>query len=126
DFAFDVDRDLFGQIAVGDSRGNGGDVAHLVGQAGGHEIDVVGQVFPRAGQPTNVGLATEFSFGAYLAGHTRHFRREGAKLIDHRVDGVFEFENFPFDVDGDLLGQVTVGHGGRHGGDVTDLTRQVP
>ena len=29
DFAFDIDRDLFGQVAVGDGGGHFGDVTHL-------------------------------------------------------------------------------------------------
>ncbi len=39
--------------------------------------------------------------------------------------GVFQFENFPLHVHGDLLGQVAVRHGGRHGRDVSHLVRQV-
>src|SRR5207247_2615223 len=41
------------------------------------------------------------------------------------VDGVFEFEDFPLDVHRDLAGEVASGDGGGHGGDVTDLCREV-
>src|SRR5206468_2861906 len=47
DLALDVDGDLLAQVAVGDRRGDLGDVAHLAGQVGRHEVDVVGQVLPR-------------------------------------------------------------------------------
>ena len=53
----------------------------------------------------------------------RHFRRERAELIDHRVDGLLQLQNFAAHIDGDLLGQVAVGHGDRHLGDVADLRR---
>src|SRR5437667_220276 len=41
------------------------------------------------------------------------------------VDGVLQLENFALHIDGDLLGQVAVGDGGGHLGDVADLGRQV-
>ena len=75
--------------------------------------------------PSHVGLPAELAFGADFAGHAGHFGGERAKLIDHRVDGVFQLENFAFHVDGDLLGQVAVGHGGGHFGDVAHLAGQV-
>src|SRR6201984_1154598 len=46
-----------------------------------------------------------FSFGADLAGHARHFSRERAELVHHRVDGVFEFQDFAADGDRDLFGE---------------------
>ena len=125
DFAFDVDGDLLGQVAVGDGRGHVGDVAHLAGQVAGHEVDAVGQVLPGAGDALDVGLAAELSFGADFAGHAGHFGGERAELIDHRVDGVLQFEDFALDVDGDLLGQVAVGDGLGHVGDVAHLAGQV-
>ena len=71
------------------------------------------------------GLAAELAFGADLARHARHFRRERSQLIDHRVDGVLELQDLAADVDGDLLRQVAVGDGDRHFGDVADLRGQV-
>ena len=91
------------QVAVGDGGGHVGDVAHLAGQVAGHRIDAIGQVLPGAGDALHVGLAAELAFGADFAGHARHFRGERAELIDHRVDGVLQFEDFAFHVDGDLL-----------------------
>ena len=49
DLAARVDGDRLGQVAVGDRGRHLGDVAHLVGQVARHEVDVVGQVLPRAG-----------------------------------------------------------------------------
>src|SRR5262249_39728677 len=42
-----------------------------------------------------------------------------------RVDGVLELEDLAADVDGDLLGEVTVGHRHRHLGDVPHLGGEI-
>ena len=125
DLALDVDGDLLGEVAVGDGRGHVGDVADLAGEVAGHEVDAVGQVLPGAGDPLDVGLPAELSFGADLAGDAGHFRGERAELVDHRVDGVLELEDLALDVDGDLLGEVAVGDGRGHGGDVAHLGGEV-
>jgi hypothetical protein len=70
-------------------------------------------------------LTAEDPFGADLARHARHLGGERAELIHHRVDGVLQFENLAFDVDGDLLRQVTGRDGRRDIGDVAHLSRQV-
>src|SRR6266403_300769 len=49
------------------------------------------------------------SFSTYFTRHARNFRCKRIQLVDHRVDGVFEFENFTLHVDGDFLGEVAVG-----------------
>ena len=121
--ALHVDRDLLRQVAVGHGGRHGGDVAHLAGQVAGHRVHGVGQVLPRAGHAFHVGLAAELSFGTHLAGHARHFRGERAQLVHHRVDGVLQLQDLALHVDGDLLRQVAVGHGRRHGGDVAHLAR---
>ncbi len=48
DLALDVDGDLLREVAVRDGRRHLGDVAHLVGEVRGHQVDVVGEVLPRA------------------------------------------------------------------------------
>ena len=68
DLPLDVDRDLLGQVAVGDGGRDLGDVAHLVGEVAGHRVDVVGQVLPDAGHAADLGLAAEPALGADLAG----------------------------------------------------------
>ena len=44
--------------------------------------------------PRHVGLAAEPAFGADFARDARHFGREGVELIDHRVDGFLQLQDF--------------------------------
>ena len=113
------------EVAVGHGRRDLGDVAHLARQVAGHEVDVVGQVLPGAGDARDLGLAAELALGADLARHARHLRGEGAQLVDHRVDRVLELEDLALDVDGDLLREVAVGDRRGDVGDVAHLARQV-
>src|SRR4029077_19566349 len=124
-FAAHVDRDLFRQVAVGDRRRHFSDVAHLRGEVGGHRIDRVGQILPRAGDAKHVGLAAELAFSAHLAGDAGHLAGERVELIHHRVDGFFQLQDFAADVHRDLFRQVATGDRGRHFGDVAYLRRQV-
>src|SRR5439155_1537727 len=112
DFPFNIDGDLLREVAIGDGGGYGSDIAHLAGEVSCHRLVRSGQVFPRAGDAVDFGLAAELSFGADLACHARHFGGERRKLIDHRVDGVFELKDFTFNVHGDFLGEIAVSHGG--------------
>ena len=125
DFARHVDGDLLGQVALGDGGGDFGDVADLAGQVAGHRVDAVGQILPGAGDAAHQRLAAELAFGADLARDARHFAGKRVELVDHRVDGVLQLENFAAHVDRDLLGQVAIGDRGRHFGDVADLRGQV-
>src|SRR5262249_14973478 len=120
-----IDGDLARQVAGGDGLGHVGDVADLAGEVAGHEVDVVRQVVRGAGHTFDIGLRAEIDFGAGFTGLTRHFRGEGAKLIDHGVNGVFQLQNLAFDIDGDLFRQVAVGHGGGDLGDVADLAGEI-
>ena len=124
-FALHVDRDLARQVAARDGRRHLGDVAHLRGQVRAHDVDRVGEVLPRAGHAGHDRLHAEPAFRADFARHARHFRRERAQLLDHRVDGFLELQNFAADVDGDLARQVAVGDGDGHFGDVAHLAGQV-
>ena len=47
------------------------------GQVRRHEVDVVGQVLPGAGDARHLRLAAELAFGADFARHARHFGGEG-------------------------------------------------
>ena len=82
------------QVAIGHGGRHVRDVAHLGRQVAGHEVDGVGEILPGARDAFHVGLAAEFAFGADFAGHARHFRGERPQLIDHRVDGVLQLEDF--------------------------------
>src|SRR5207253_1945888 len=125
DFAADVGGDLLGEVAVGDGSGDLSDVAHLSGEVAGHRVDVVGEVFPGAGDAGNFGLAAELAVGADLAGHACHFGRKGSVLVDLRVYGFLQLEDFAAHVGGDLLGEVAVGDGDGDVGDVAHLVGEV-
>ena len=125
DLALDVDGDLARQVAARDRGRDAGDVADLRGQVRRHRVDRVGEVLPRAGDAGHDRLAAELAVGADLARHARDFRREPAQLIDHRVDGFLQLQDLAADVDGDLLGQVAVGDGDGHVGDVAHLRGEV-
>src|SRR6185369_13485527 len=70
-------------------------------------------------------LAAKLAFGADFARDARHFRGKRVELVDHRIDGVLQFENFALHVDGDLARQVTARDGGGDFGDVADLCGEV-
>jgi hypothetical protein len=103
DFSADVDGDLAGKLSFGDRCGDFRDIADLTGQVAGHEIDVVGQVFPGTSNTSDLCLSTKLSFRPYLTGHTCHLRSERTKLIDHRVNCIFQLQNFPAYVNRDLF-----------------------
>src|SRR5208337_2015068 len=111
--------------AVGDGDGDFSDVADLAGEVGGHRVHVVGEVLPGTRDAGHRRLTAELALGADLARHARHFRRERAELLDHGVDGLFQFQNLASYGDGDLLGQVTVGDGDGHLGNVADLRGEI-
>ena len=103
-FATNVDGDFAGKIAIGDGGCDFGDVSHLTGKIAGHEVHVVGEIFPGSADAGHLRLAAKLAFGTDFSGYAGHFSGECVELIDHRVDGVFEFENFAFHVDCDLAG----------------------
>ena len=124
-FALHVDGDLLRQVAARHGFRHRRDVAHLARQIAGHEVHVVGEILPRAGDTLHLGLTAELAFGTHFASHAGHFRGERPQLIHHRVDGVLEFQDFAADVDRDLLRQVARRHGRRHFGDVANLAGQI-
>src|SRR6202021_1905003 len=102
-----------------------GEVAGLTGEVAGHKVHRVGQILPGSRYTGHVRLTAESAFGTDLARHACHFAGEPVQLVHHRVDGVFELENFALHVDRDLAGQIAAGHGCRDLGDVSHLTGQV-
>src|SRR6185437_10759367 len=103
DLTADVDCDLLREVAVGDTGGDLGDVAHLAGQVAGHQVHVVGQVLPHSADALDVRLAAELAFGADLARDTRHLTGERVELVDHLVVRVLQLEDLSANVDRDLL-----------------------
>src|SRR4029079_898972 len=125
DLALHVHRDLLVEVPARHGRRHLGDVPDLGGEVLRHRVDVVGQVLPGTRDTGDFRLATQLPFGADLTGHAGHFRGERAELVHHRVDRVLELEDFALHVDGDLLGEIALGHRGGDLGDVPDLGRQV-
>ena len=76
--------------------------------------------------PRTSRLAAELAFGADLAGHARHFRRERLQLVHHRVDRLLQLEDLALHVHRDLLRQVAVGHCLGHVGDIAHLAVRLP
>ena len=101
------------------------DIADLVGEIAAHGVHRVGQILPGAGDAGHDGLAAEFAVGADLARDAGDFRGERAQLIDHRIDGFLELQNFAAHVDRDLFRQVAVGDRDRHLGDIAHLSGEV-
>src|SRR5205085_2629890 len=81
--------------------------------------------FPRACNTGYDRLATELAVGTDFACNTRDFAGEAVQLVHHRIDGVFQLENFSLHVYCDLARQVASRHCGRHFGDVTHLGGEV-
>jgi hypothetical protein len=124
-FALGVHGQLLRERSVGNCGHHLHNAADLLGQVGGHHVDVVGEILPRSGHTRHNRLPAQLAFRAHFAGHARHFGRERVELIHHRVDGVFQFENFALHIHRDLARQIAAGHGRRHFGDVAHLRRQV-
>ena len=91
----------------------------------GHQVHVVGQVGPGAGDAFDLRLAAELAFRADFAGDAGHLGGEAVELVDHDVDGVLELEDLALHVDGDLLRKIAARHRGGHFGDVADLAGEV-
>src|SRR5207244_3670002 len=125
DLAASIDGDLLGQVTLGNSGGDLGDVADLAGEVGGHVVHRVGigRAWCRGG--LHLSLTAELALGAHLAGHTGDLVGERGELVDHGVDGVLQLEDLALDVDGDLLGEVALGHRGGDLGDVANLAGEV-
>jgi hypothetical protein len=84
---------------VGDGGDDFYDAAHLLRQVGRHNVDVISEILPRACDARYLGLTAKVAVGANLARHAGDFGRKGVKLVHHGVDGVFELEDFAFDID---------------------------
>src|SRR5438105_414028 len=74
---------------------------------------------------THFSLPTQLPFRTHFAGHARHFSRKRRQLVHHRINRIFQFENFTLHVHRNFLGQVPLRHRRRDRRDVTHLRRQV-
>ena len=122
---FDIDRDLLREVALGNRGGNFRDVSDLRGKIVGEQVDVVGQVFPRAGDARNFRLRAQLSFHADGARHVRDLFGEQAQRRGHAVDGVGQRRDLAARIDDQLLRQVAVGDRGHDLDDAAHLGGQV-
>src|SRR5690606_10152079 len=90
-----------------------------------HGIYVVCAALPDARHASHPGLTAQLALGADLAGDAGDLVGEGRELVDHGVEGVLELQDLALGVDGDLLGQVALGHRRRDRGDLAHLRGQV-
>src|SRR5262249_54744509 len=125
DLALHVDRDLAREVSACHCGGYLGDVAHLAGEVARHRVDAVGEIFPRAGHARHVGLATKLAFRSYVRRDARYFAGRAAELIDHRVEGLFQLQDFAAHVDGDLAREIATRDRGGNLGDVAHLIGKI-
>src|SRR5215475_1439748 len=125
DLTLCLDGEALIEITLGHRCHDLGDPADLFGQVRSHEIDVVGEVLPGAGDPRHHGLAAELALGADLTGHTTDLTGKCIELVDHRIDRILQLQDLAFDVDRDLAVEIAACNGRRHLGDVSDLRREI-
>src|SRR5206468_937532 len=94
-------------------------------QIGSHRVDRIGQVLPGAGHAGNHSLHSQTPFGADLARDASHFGSKRAELLDHRVDGFFELEDFAAHIHGNLAREIAFGYGDGHVDDIADLRGEI-
>ena len=123
-FRFHTDQ-LSSQVAVGDGGHDFDDAADLGREVRRHEIHVVGEILPGAGDAGDARLAAEFSFDADLARHRADLLGESAQRVGHVVDRDGERFDLAARIDDQFLFQVAVGDGGHDFDDAADLGREV-
>src|SRR5262249_47086674 len=101
------------------------DVADLVGQVGGHQVHVVGQVLPDPGDAFHLCLAPQLALGTHLARNPRDLGGEGVELVDHDVDRVLKGVDLSSALAPHLPGKTPFAYAPRFLSDVADLVGQV-
>src|SRR5581483_7842947 len=130
DLALRFGGDLLGEVALRDRGRDLRDVADLIGQVRGHEVDRLGQVLPGAADALDLGLAAELALGADLARDACDLGRERAQLLDHRVDRRADPEELALqrlaaDVQRHLLREVAIGDRAEHARDLGGRPHEV-
>ncbi len=97
DFASHVDGDFLREVAVGHGDRHFGDISHLCGQVAGHLIDRIGEFFPHAAGPFDLGLAAKLAFRADFACDARDLGGEDRQLLDHLIDQLCTAKEFAFE-----------------------------
>src|SRR5204862_259831 len=80
-----VNCDFRGYVSGRHGFGDGGDIADLICQVTGHQIDVLRQIFPRACNAFDVCLAAQLAFCAHRTRHACYFGRKSAELTHHCI-----------------------------------------
>src|SRR4029450_974919 len=125
DLAADIDGDLLPYVAIGYPPRHLGHVAQLHREVAGHRVDRVGEVLPCPPDSGNLSLTAQPPISTDFTGDPRHCAGERVQLVDHRVDGFLEEQNFAALVHRDLLGEVAAGDRRRHVGNVSHLRGEV-
>ena len=120
-----LDLDRAGQIALGHRRRHLGNGAHLGGEIGGEQVDVAGEILPRAGGAGHVRLAAEAAVDADFARDVRDLIGEGRQCIGHVVDGIRERRHLALGLHRQALGEVAIGHRRHHFDDSANLFGQI-
>ena len=120
-----IDRDLLGEIALGDRGCDFGNITDLAGQVAGHEVYVIGEIFPGTADAEDLRLTAQLAFGAHFARHAGYFAGEGVELVDHRVDRILQFQNFALYVYRDLAREVAARDGRSDLGDIPHLGGEI-
>ena len=102
-----------------------GDVAHLAVRLPAMHVDVVGEIFPGAGDAGHSACPPSVPSVPTSRATRVTSPAKGIQLVDHGVDGVLELKNLALHVDRNFAREVAASDGGRDVGDVADLTGQV-
>ena len=125
-FPLHVYGDLSGEVPISYGSGHLRNISDLCGKITGHRVDAVGQILPSACNPPHFGLTSKFAFSTHFASHAGYFGCKRAKLIDHRVDSIFQLQNLAANIDSDFPGKIALGDCSSHFSDITNLVSQVP
>ena len=120
-----VDLNRPRQVALGHGRRDFRDGADLRGEVRGQQVDVAGQVLPRAGGAGHVGLTAKPPFDADLARDRRDLVGKGRQRSGHVVDRVGERRDLALGLDRQVLLEIAVGDGGHHFDDAAHLFGEV-
>jgi hypothetical protein len=118
-------RKVLLQFAVRHRGDHFHNATHLFGEVGGHDVHGVSQILPGASRTRHLRLTAELAVGADLARDACHFRCERIELVDHRVDGILEFEDFALHVHRDLARKVAARDRRRYFRDIAHLCGEV-
>ena len=107
-FAARIDLDGAGEVALRDRRRHLGDGAHLGRQICRKQVDVAGQILPRARGARHVCLAAQPAFHADFTRDRGHLIGERRQRLCHVVDGFGESGHLALRLHGKVLREIAV------------------